>query len=77
MTLPWSILGVRATTGQFQSSWSGDFTINEGETKEWEDKINLSQAGAHNLVLSMCFSKLVVCQSPNGEWEDLSRRRPR
>lgn len=71
-TLLWSILGVKASTGQFQSSWSGDFSMNDGDVKDWEDKMNIGQAGQHTLVLSMCFSPLSVCQSPDGDWEDVS-----
>jgi len=71
--LPYAILGVAASTGQFQSSWSGsNLKLERGETMNWEDKIALSATGQHSLILSMCFSALDVCQSPNGDWENVS-----
>jgi hypothetical protein len=68
----YGILGVAADTGQFQSSWTGDLKLNSGETLKWEDKIKLSSPGKHSLVLSMCFSKLDVCKSPDGDWENVA-----
>lgn len=69
----YSILGVAASTGQFQSSWTGDnMRLERGHTLDWEDKIALGSAGTHSLVLSMCFSKLSDCQSAGGDWENIS-----
>ncbi len=69
----YSILGVAASTGQFQSSWTGNnLRLPRGETLNWEDKIALASPGTHSLVLAMCFSKLSECQGPQGEWENIS-----
>lgn len=72
-TVTYSILGVAASTGQFQSSWTGDnLRLGRGETLNWEDKIAISSPGTHSLILSMCFSKLADCQGPQGDWENVS-----
>jgi hypothetical protein len=71
-TLSYGILGVAASTGQFQSSWSGALNLNSNDSLKWKDKIALSAPGTHTLVLSMCFSKVEVCQSPNGDWENVA-----
>ena len=72
-TLAYGILGVAASTGQFQSSWSGEgLRLNRGKALTWEDKIALSGSGTHSLILSMCFSTFEVCQTPEGDWENIS-----
>jgi cytoskeletal protein RodZ len=72
VAIPYGILGVKATTGQFQSSWSGALRINGGEALDWKDKININGTGDQALFLSMCFSKVDVCQGPNGDWENIA-----
>ncbi len=72
VAIPYGILGVKATTGQFQSSWSGALRLNSGESLDWKDKINLSAAGDQQLFLAMCFSKVDVCQSADGDWENIA-----
>lgn len=72
-TEAYSILGVAASTGQFQSSWTGDhLRLSRGDTLDWEDKIALNSPGTHSLVLSICFSQLSQCQGAEGDWANLS-----
>lgn len=72
VAIPYGILGVKASTGQFQSSWSGALRLDAGESLDWKDKINLNGAGDQQLFLSMCFSKVDVCQGANGDWENIA-----
>ena len=60
------ILGLTASTGAFQTSWSNG-TVNG--TFRHEDGIPFNAPGTHKLWLSICFSTLAVCQGPDGNWE--------
>jgi len=71
--LPYGILGVASSAGGFQSSWSGgNLNLARGNTLNWEDRIAITTPGTHSLILSMCFSTVDVCQTPNGDWENVS-----
>ncbi|MCB9077284.1 MAG: hypothetical protein H6631_06810 [Anaerolineaceae bacterium] len=63
---PFGVLGLTASTGAFQTSWSSG-TI-DGVFRH-EDGLALNAPGNHKIWLSICFSALEVCQGPDGNWE--------
>ncbi|MCB0169861.1 MAG: hypothetical protein KDJ97_04855 [Anaerolineae bacterium] len=63
---PFGVLGLTASTGAFQTSWSSG-TI-DGVFRH-EDGLALNAPGNHKLWLSICFSSIDVCQGPDGNWE--------
>ena len=63
---PFGVLGLTASTGAFQTSWSSG-TI-DGVFRH-EDGLALNAPGNHKIWLSICFSSLEVCQGPDGNWE--------
>jgi hypothetical protein len=82
----YGILGVAASNGQFQTSWSADLAPEgwlwidpgcDGPTDRcngaWEDGIRIGTPGTFSLVLSVCFSPFGECQSANAAWENLSQ----
>ena len=62
------ILGLTPSTGIFKISWT-DGTIASGETFKLEDGLAFSTPGMQRLWMSICFSSLLECQGPNGDWE--------
>jgi hypothetical protein len=66
--IPFGILGLATSTGQFQSSWTED-AIAAGGVFNHEDGVGFPTPGNHKLWLSVCFSTKDVCQSPDGDWE--------
>lgn len=81
--ISYGILGVQATNlsggaNRFQTSWAGNLAIGPGCigptdtcSGPWEDGMYL-EAGTYRLTLSICYSKIDVCQSAGGEWETLT-----
>lgn len=82
----YGILGVAASNGQFQTSWSADLAPGgwlwidpgcDGPTDRckgaWEDGIRIGTPGTFTLVLSVCFSPFGECQSASAAWENLSQ----
>lgn len=65
-TVPFGILGLLASTGQFQTSWS-DGSIAPGQTFSHEDGLVFSRPGRYTLQLSMCFARKEACVSGQAE----------
>ncbi|MCB0213422.1 MAG: hypothetical protein KDJ52_29025 [Anaerolineae bacterium] len=63
---PFGVLGLTASTGAFQTSWSNG-TI-DGVFRH-EDGLAFNAPGNHKLWLSICFSSLSECQGADGNWE--------
>lgn len=64
--ISFGILGLTASTGAFQTSWSSG-TIDG--TFRHEDGMAFDTPGTHKLWLSICFSSIDVCQGADGNWE--------
>ncbi|MCB0191021.1 MAG: hypothetical protein KDJ65_03685 [Anaerolineae bacterium] len=64
--MPFGVLGLTASTGAFQTSWSSG-TI-DGVFRH-EDGMAINAPGTHKLWLSICFSSLSECQGADGNWE--------
>lgn len=66
--LPFGILGLNTSDGNFQTSWDNS-NIGAGETFRHEDGVSFGGPGNHKIWLSICFSTKDVCQSADGDWE--------
>jgi hypothetical protein len=64
--IQFGILGLLASTGQFQTSWSNG-SINPGQTFRHEDGLAFNAPGRYTVQLSMCFARKDACTSGKAE----------
>ncbi|MBI1880271.1 MAG: hypothetical protein HYR94_18965 [Chloroflexi bacterium] len=66
--VPFGILGLLTSTGQFQTSWDNGL-IQPGETFRHEDGLAFSAPGAYKLQLSICFNRKEACLGSDEGWK--------
>jgi hypothetical protein len=66
--VPFGILGLLTSTGQFQTSWDNGL-IQPGQTFRHEDGLAFNAPGVYTLQLSMCFAKKEACLGSDQGWK--------
>lgn len=66
--VPFGILGLLTSTGQFQTSWDNG-VIQPGQTFRHEDGLAFNAPGVYKLQLSICFSRKDACLSSDEGWK--------
>lgn len=66
--VPFGILGLLTSTGQFQTSWDNG-VIQPGQTFRHEDGLAFNAPGAYKLQLSICFNRKDACLSSDEGWK--------
>jgi hypothetical protein len=73
--IPFGILGMKASNGQFQTSWTSDvysWKIDAHSTFSKDDNIAFSEPGTYTVKLAICFSDYGTCQGEGADWEEFS-----
>lgn len=71
--IPFGILGLKASNGQFQTSWTSDvysWSIPANGVFERDDHVKFSEPGTYNIKLAICFSQFGDCQGGGADWEE-------
>jgi hypothetical protein len=66
--VPFGILGLLTSTGQFQTSWDNG-VIQPGQTFRHEDGLAFNAPGVYKLQLSICFNRKDACLSSDQGWK--------
>ncbi|HXV43897.1 MAG TPA: hypothetical protein VEC96_12600 [Anaerolineae bacterium] len=66
--VPFGILGLLTSTGQFQTSWDNG-VIQPGQTFSHEDSLAFNTPGEYKLQLSICFNRKDACLISDEGWK--------
>ena len=61
------LLGIKASNGQFNTSWVNPDVIMPGVPFKYDDGMAFNSSGTYKVMLSICFAR---CSAADGDWED-------
>ncbi|MGD8462708.1 MAG: hypothetical protein PVI09_02480 [Anaerolineae bacterium] len=61
------LLGIKASNGQFNTSWVNPDVIQPGVPFKHDDGLTFDSPGTYQVFLAICFDR---CDEPDGDWEE-------